>query len=169
MKSPRDSIRAQDDTSTQRRAPPQCDIKVQHMTIKETLAVGVHSYLDITQADGTNLVLEGYSETPIKGGFLNPSISVTGNVKGDNPSTNAVDFDARKNTNLGVTEICADIVRIIARFNAFPENTVPYNLLGRSAPNSNSFAHYLLNAAPDLGRVSHSRRAYGWDHEIVLP
>lgn len=139
------------------------------MTIAQTLGSGVHSYLDITLSNGTSYVLEGASDMPLSGGYLNPFKSDTGDVKGDDPTKNAVDFDARENTKLSPEEICADIDKIMASFAAFPTNAVPYSLLGRRAPNSNSFVHYLLNSAPDLGKINHSKRAYGWNYPITLP
>jgi hypothetical protein len=148
---------------------PQCDIQVQHLTRGFALGAGVHSYPNITQSDGTSYVLEGDSASPFGSGFLNPSKTGDGAIKGENPSKNTIDFDARKDTALTPQQICADIDKISAGHDKFPKKTIPYSLLGKIAPNSNSFLHYLLNFAPDLGNVKHSKRAYGWDHPIVLP
>jgi hypothetical protein len=106
---------------------------------------------------------------PLVGGYLNPYKAADGVLQGENPATNAVDFDAQKNTKLSIDQICNDVSAIMAAFGSFPMNTVPYNLTGNGAPNSNSFVHYLLGFAPDLGNVKHSRRAIGWNTPITLP
>jgi hypothetical protein len=128
----------------------------------------VHSYLDVF--DGTNWhVLEGIGE----GGFalfgkhLNAYDTPTGVLNIDNPTTNHVDWDSAKNSTLSMQQICDDVAKLIGATDSFPKNKVGYDYLGKFAPNSNSFARYLLTFAPDLGSITAPNGAIGWGHQVL--
>jgi hypothetical protein len=68
---------------------------------------------------------------------------------------------------LSPAQLCDVVDAINKAFNAFPVNTVPYDVTGVLNPNSNSFVRYLTTFAADLGSVSHSARARGWSHSLL--
>jgi hypothetical protein len=88
----------------------------------------------------------------------------------DSIEQNPVTFDAKRDTALSADELCADANAIIGAERSYEENnngTVRYDPFGVIAPNSNSFARYLFTFAPNLGKITPSKRARGWNHKLL--
>jgi len=99
--------------------------------------------------------------------FLNGSD--TGGGEGgltiDHPATDHLDFDSANNPALSQADICADVATLIRQTDSFPNNKVRYDLLGKLAPNSNSFIRYLTTFIPNIG-ITSPGGAVGWNHKI---
>ena len=150
--------------------PPQCDIKEQDAGV---VAGKVHTYLDVTASDGTTYVLEGIQSNFLKSylpifhfTYLNGSKSVGGGVNIDHPDTDNVDYDSANQPGLSQNAICADASLLEFVTDNFPKNHVRYDLLGVTAPNSNSFIRYLSTFVADLDIVQ-PNGAIGWNHLIM--
>ena len=119
------------------------------------LKKAVHSYLDVF--DGANWhVLEGIGDggsLALFGKHLNAYDTTTGALNIDQPTTNHVDWDSAKDSSLSMEQICDDVAKLMGAADNFPKNQVKYDYFGKFAPNSNSFARYLLTFAPDLGSI----------------
>jgi RHS repeat-associated protein len=152
-------------------ATPQCDIQLRDTGIPGTRNKAVHSYLEVLDSSGATHVLEGIQSSVARSfiprfAYLNGSDTPDGGLNIDHPATDHLDFDSKDHAGLG--NICDFVSTLISQTAGFPNNKVHYDLLGKLAPNSNSFIRHLLTSIPsipDLGITSPSG-AVGWNHLI---
>jgi hypothetical protein len=131
----------------------------------------VHTYLDV-DLYGVTHILEGINSRTVLGAvpflrlsYLNGSDTPTGALNIDNPATDHVDYNSANQPGLLPALVCIDAQILINATDGFPQNKIKYDLLGKSAPNSNSFIHYLATLVPGLSIVQ-PPGAVGWNHPI---